>query len=122
MLTRKPLRAVLFDWDGTLLNSFRADTNAYLQMFRALGIGWDPAMLSQHYSPDWHNVYRAVKLPAESWAEADRLWRKFYAEERPLLHTGARQVVQKLAARFPLGLVSSGSAWRVRSQIRTLGV
>lgn len=122
MLTHKPLRAVLFDWDGTLLDSFKADTNAYRQMFRALGVSWDPATLPQHYSPDWHNVYRAVKLPAESWAEADRLWRHFYAAERPLLQTGARQVVQQLAARFRLGLVSSGSAWRVRSQIRAFGV
>ena len=31
MLTRKPLRAVLFDWDGTLLDSFHADANAYVR-------------------------------------------------------------------------------------------
>ena len=122
MLTQKPLRAVLFDWDGTLLDSFRADTNAYLQMFRALGVSWDPNRLAQHYSPDWHNVYRAAKLPQESWAEADRLWRRFYRAERPLLQTGARRVVQALAARYRLGLVSSGSSWRVRSQIRALGL
>jgi phosphoglycolate phosphatase len=122
MLTRKPLRAVLFDWDGTLLDSFRADTNAYLQMFRALGVSWEPSRLAQHYSPDWHNVYRAAKLPQESWAEADRLWRGFYRSERPLLQTGARRVVQALAERFQLGLVSSGSSWRVRSQIRALGL
>jgi HAD superfamily hydrolase (TIGR01549 family) len=122
MLTRKPLRAVLFDWDGTLLDSFRADTNAYLQMFRALGVSWEPSRLAQHYSPDWHNVYRAAKLPQKSWAEADRLWRGFYRSERPLLQTGARRVVQKLAERFQLGLVSSGSSWRVRSQIRALGL
>ena len=122
MLTHKALRAVLFDWDGTLLNSFKADTNAYLQMFRALGVSWDPARLAQHYSPDWHNVYRAAGLPVERWAEADRLWRGFYRAERPLLHTGARRVLQTLARRFQLGVVSSGSAWRVRSQIRAFGL
>lgn len=122
MLTCKPLRGVLFDWDGTLLDSFRADTNAYLQMFRALGVSWDPARLAQHYSPDWHNVYRAAGLPPERWAEADRLWRRFYRSERPLLQTGARHVLQTLAKRFRLGLVSSGSSWRVRSQIRAFGL
>ena len=122
MLTREPLRAVLFDWDGTLLDSFRADTNAYLQMFRALGVSWEPSRLVQHYSPDWHNVYRAAKLPQECWAEADRLWRRFYRAERPLLQPGARRVVQALAARYRLGLVSSGSSWRVRSQIRAFGL
>jgi HAD superfamily hydrolase (TIGR01549 family) len=122
MLTQRPLQAVLFDWDGTLLDSFQADTNAYLQMFRALGVAWEPATLTQHYSPDWHNVYRAVKLPVESWAEADRLWRRFYRAERPLLQIGARNVVQTLAGRFRLGLVSSGSSLRVRSQIRAFGL
>jgi HAD superfamily hydrolase (TIGR01549 family) len=122
MLTHKPLRAVLFDWDGTLLDSFRADTNAYLQMFRALGVSWEPSSLAQHYSPDWHNVYRAAELPPDQWAEADRLWRRFYRSERPLLLSGARHVVQRLAERFPLGLVSSGSSWRVRSQIRAFGL
>ena len=87
---------MLFDWDGTLLDSFKADTNAYLQMFRALGVPWNSKRLAQHYSPDWHNVYRAAKLPPESWAEADRLWRRFYGAERPLLHAGARHVVQTL--------------------------
>jgi HAD superfamily hydrolase (TIGR01509 family) len=122
MLTCKPLRAVLFDWDGTLLDSFQADTNAYFQMFRALGVSWEPGRLAQHYSPDWHNVYRAAKLPPKCWAEADRLWRRFYRAERPLLQTGARHVVQTLAERFRLGLVSSGSSLRVRSQIRAFGL
>jgi phosphoglycolate phosphatase len=122
MLTQKPLRAVLFDWDGTLLDSFQADTNAYLQMFRALGVSWEPSRLAQHYSPDWHNVYRAAKLQPKCWAEADRLWRRFYRSERPLLQTGARQVVQTLAERFRLGLVSSGSSLRVRSQMRAFGL
>jgi phosphoglycolate phosphatase len=122
MLTHKPLRAVLFDWDGTLLDSFQADANAYCQMFRALGVRWDPAKLSQHYSPDWHNVYRAVRLPPERWAQADRLWRSFYRSERPLLQNGARHVVQTLAGRFRLGIVSSGSSLRVRSQLRAFGL
>jgi beta-phosphoglucomutase-like phosphatase (HAD superfamily) len=42
MLTYKPFQAVLFDWDGTLLDSYQADANAYVQMFRALGVSWQP--------------------------------------------------------------------------------
>ena len=122
MLTHKPLRAVLFDWDGTLLDSYQADTHAYLQMFRALGISWDSSKLAQNYSPDWHRVYRAAQVPPQCWAEADRLWRRFYRSERPLLQAGARHVVEMLANRFPLGLVSSGSSLRVRSQIRAFGL
>jgi HAD superfamily hydrolase (TIGR01509 family) len=122
MLTRVPLRAVLFDWDGTLLDSYRADANAYLQMFRALGIAWGMAELAQHYSPDWHRVYRAAKIPLERWDEADRLWRSFYRAERPTLQHGARRVVQELGRRYRLGLVTSGSSSRVRTQLRAFGL
>jgi phosphoglycolate phosphatase len=120
MLNRAPLRAVIFDWDGTLVDSYQADARAYVAMFAALGIPWNLADLEKHYSPDWYAVYRAAELPEERWAEADRLWRHFYAGERPALQPDARRVLERLARHFRLGLVTSGSAWRVRAQLRTL--
>jgi HAD superfamily hydrolase (TIGR01509 family) len=118
MLTRVPLQGVIFDWDGTLLDSYGADARAYLRMFQTLGLPWSLADLARHYSPDWHYVYRAAKLPSERWAEADQLWRRFYRDERPRLQTGARPVIHRLAGRYRLALVTSGSAWRVRAQLR----
>lgn len=122
MLNHVALRAVLFDWDGTLLDSYQADARAYVAMFGAMGIPWKLKELARHYSPDWHCVYRAAGLPKERWAEADRLWRHFYRGERPQLQPGARRVLQKLAQKYRLGLVTSGSAWRVRAQLRTLAM
>ena len=122
MLNRVPLRAVLFDWDGTLLDSYHSDARAYVAMFAAMGIPWNLTDLAKHYSPDWYCVYRAAALPEQRWAEADRLWRHFYAGERPALQPGARRVLERLARRYRLGLVTSGSAWRVRAQLRTLGL
>jgi HAD superfamily hydrolase (TIGR01509 family) len=122
MLNRVPLRAVLFDWDGTLLDSYQADARAYVKTFSALGIPWNLSELREQYSPDWYCVYRAVGLPAERWPEADSLWRHFYGGERPVLQPGARTVLQRLARRYRLGIVSSGSAWRVRAQLSKLNL
>jgi pyrophosphatase PpaX len=113
---------VLFDWDGTLLDSYQADARAYVAMFAALGIPWSLRELAAHYSPNWYSVYGAAALPEHRWAEADRLWRQFYRSERPALQRGARSVLERLAQRYRLGLVTSGSAWRVRAQLRTLGL
>jgi HAD superfamily hydrolase (TIGR01509 family) len=109
---------VLFDWDGTLLNSFEADANAYMYMFGALGMNWSIAELKRHYSPNWHRVYRAARLPRAKWDEADRLWRQFYDKQQPKLQPGARNVLRTLDRRFKLALVSSGSRSRVRRQLR----
>src|SRR5216683_5927745 len=109
---------VLFDWDGTLLDSFEADANAYMHMFGALGMRWSIAELKLHYSPNWHRVYRAARLPRAKWEKADRLWRLFYRKQQPKLQPGALRVLRTLDQRFKLALVSSGSRSRVRKQLR----
>jgi HAD superfamily hydrolase (TIGR01509 family) len=115
---RNSIEGVLFDWDGTLLDSFEADSQAYIQMFAALGMAWSMAKLMQHYSPNWHKVYRAARLPRANWTEADRLWMRFYRKHQPELQPGARRVLRALDRRFTLALVSSGSRTRVRRQLR----
>jgi HAD superfamily hydrolase (TIGR01509 family) len=115
-------RVVLLDWDGTLLNSYAADSRAYLAMFRALEIKWGLAELKKHYSPDWYQVYRAANLPRARWAEANRLWRTAYLAERPPLLPGVRGVIRALSKSFTLGIVTGGSGDRVRPQIRAFGL
>ena len=39
---------VLFDWDGTLLNSYEADVRAYLTMFAAMGVAWTEAEIAKN--------------------------------------------------------------------------
>lgn len=113
---------VLFDWDGTLLNSYEADVRAYLAMFKALDIVWTEAEIAKHYSPNWYRVYRAARVPRRHWETADKLWAKAYALENPALLPDARRVVRALAKRFKLGIVTSGNRARVRGQLRNLGL
>lgn len=112
------LRGVLFDWDGTLLNSYAADTAAYLAMFREMDIPWGVAELEQHYSPNWYHVYRAANLPRTKWDAADQVWRLHYTRHNPKLLPGARRVLAQLARRHALGLVTSGDRDRVHRQLQ----
>jgi pyrophosphatase PpaX len=112
------LRAVLFDWDGTLVDSYEADSAAYLAMFRAMKIPWGLEELAQHYSPNWYDVYRAAKLPEARWDDADRCWRTHYAKHSPELMPHARSVLELLRRQHRLGLVTSGDRQRVTRQLR----
>ena len=114
-------RAVLFDWDGTLLDSYAADARAYLSMFRVLGVSWSAHDIDRHYSPNWYRVYRAAKIPRIHWERADRLWAIAYQKENPKLLPGARSVLRHLNQDFLLGLVTSGNRSRVRRQLRAFG-
>jgi len=112
------LRGVLFDWDGTLLNSYAADSAAYLAMFRALEIPWGLAELEANYSPNWYRVYRAARIPRAKWDAADKVWRANYAKQAPKLLPGVRRVLSRLLRWHMLGLVTSGDRDRVHRQLR----
>jgi phosphoglycolate phosphatase len=111
------LRAVLFDWDGTLVDSYQADARAYLEMFRALNIGWGLEELERHYSPNWYNVYRAARIPRAQWKRADYLWRRAYRYQDARPYPGTRRALSALARRYLLGLVTGGGRARVRRQL-----
>src|SRR5713226_6146676 len=115
---RRHLEGVLFDWDGTLIDSYHADTSAYLAMFKEMGISWGLEELEKNYSPDWYQVYRAARLPPRRWQDADRAWRAHYAKHRPKLVAGARRVLARVGDAYHLGLVTSGDRDRVTRQLR----
>jgi len=118
MDSRTGLHAVLFDWDGTLIDSYHADSQAYLAMFREMGVNWGLAELEQYYSPDWYAVYRAANIPERRWEEADRVWRTYYAKHPSQLMAATRRVLAQLNKKHKLGLVSSGDRVRVSAQLR----
>jgi len=120
-MTRKQtqtIEGVLFDWDGTLIDSYHADTSAYLSMFKEMGIHWGLEELEKHYSPNWYEVYRAARLPRNRWDDADRAWRAHYAKHRPNLIAGARRTLTRIGNAHSLGLVTSGDRDRVTRQLR----
>ena len=114
----RPVEGVLFDWDGTLIDSYHADASAYMAMFKEMGISWGLAELEKNYSPNWYHVYRAAGLPRKHWNDADRSWRSHYAKHKPKLIAGVRRVLAKLDRAHLLGLVTSGDGDRVHRQLR----
>jgi HAD superfamily hydrolase (TIGR01549 family) len=115
---RREIRGVLLDWDGTLLDSYHADSSAYLAMFKEMEIQWDLAELAEAYSPNWYDVYRAAGLAQHLWDAADTSWRKHYSSHRPKLIPGARKILAGVGRRYRLGLVTSGDRERVSRQLR----
>jgi HAD superfamily hydrolase (TIGR01549 family) len=116
-----PLHAVLFDWDGTLVDSAEASYRCYARVFAGFGIPFDRAWFARTYSPDWYRTYRAVGLPEERWEEADALWLEHYRSERAALRPGARQALVRLReARLKLGVVTSGERERVCRELHEL--
>jgi HAD superfamily hydrolase (TIGR01549 family) len=117
------LRAVLFDWDGTLVNTAEASYRCYEKLFGTYGITFDREAFRRTYSPNWHLTYSALGLAQERWAEADSLWLNHYREEQVVLIDGARDALFRIhGAGLTAGLVTSGDRVRVARELADLEV
>jgi phosphoglycolate phosphatase len=117
------LAAVLFDWDGTLVDSAEASYRCYVRLFDAYGIGFDRPLFGRTYSPDWHRTYEAVGLARDRWPEADQRWLEHYGAEESRLVPGAREALRRLdEAGIAEGVVTSGDRTRVSRELSALDV
>jgi HAD superfamily hydrolase (TIGR01549 family) len=117
------LRAILFDWDGTLVDSAEKTFRCYVQVFSGFGIAFDRARFGETYSPDWHLTYRAVGLGPDRWPLADERWIDCYQSSESVLVPGVREALLRIRARrLTQGIVSSGDGSRVRRELVTLGI
>lgn len=115
------ITTILFDWDGTLIDSARMGYTAFTQMFAEMGLYFDREVYENIYSPNWYSMYEKLGLPREKWQKADELWILHYGEERPSVVPGGRRTIKELLRRgYTLGIVSSGSESRVKDEIRKL--
>jgi len=117
------LKAILFDWDGTLLDSAEAGLRSYERLFASYGIAYDRARFAETYSPNWHLTYERIGLARDKWDEADAAWLEIYASEECGLVAGARDALALLeTAGVRTGLVTSGSRSRVLRELAALGL
>jgi HAD superfamily hydrolase (TIGR01509 family) len=107
--------AVVFDLDGLLLESEHLWDEAREQLTRERGGRWHDraqadmmGMSSVEWSRYMHERLGLAEPPEEISAEVVRRMQALYRKRLPLV-PGAREAVERLAARWPLGLASSSN-------------
>jgi HAD superfamily hydrolase (TIGR01509 family) len=117
------ITTILFDWDGTIVDSAHLGLVAFEKTFAALGLAFPHDVYEKAYSPNWYTLYEAMGLPAERWDAADRLWLEHYGEQTAKGILGAEKALLELQSKgYRLGVVSSGSASRLTREIDYLGL
>ncbi|MFO7679898.1 MAG: HAD family hydrolase [Chloroflexota bacterium] len=111
------LQTLLFDLDGTLLDSFAAHYGAYEIMLPQFGVEVSKERFFEVYSPDWLETYRLLGLPEALWEEADEVWLEAVRTIECKPFPEAEAVLAQLAKRFKLGLITSGSKDRVHRDL-----
>jgi pyrophosphatase PpaX len=113
------MRAVLFDWDGTLVDTLSYMWEATEVVTRHYGLAVDEARYRAEFTPDWRLLYRRFGMADDEIEPAGRLWWSVYRGHRQAaLLPGARRAVSRLReAGYLTGLVTAGHRENVEHQL-----
>jgi HAD superfamily hydrolase (TIGR01509 family) len=122
------IEAVVFDLDGVLLDSEQLWDAAREQLAEERGGRWHDraqrdmmGMSSREWSRYMHDTIGLREPPEEINREVVQRLSDLYRERLPVIG-GARAVVERLAARWPLGLASSSNRELIDLALELLGV
>jgi HAD superfamily hydrolase (TIGR01509 family) len=122
------IAAVVFDLDGVLLDSEQVWDEAREQLAAERGGRWHPQAqrdMMGMSSPEWsrymHETVGLPEPPEQINREVVERLTAIYRDHLPAL-PGAREAVERLAARWPLGLASSSNRELIDLALELLGV
>jgi HAD superfamily hydrolase (TIGR01509 family) len=122
------IEGVIFDLDGVLLDSEQVWDEAREQLANERGGRWHEnaqrdmmGMSSPEWSRYMHDVVGLSEPPEEISREVVRRLASLYREHLPVL-PGAREAVERLAVRWPLGLASSSNRELIDLVLELMGV
>jgi HAD superfamily hydrolase (TIGR01549 family) len=116
--------AIVFDWDGTLMDSLVAVFDANAKVLAEYGVPFDDERYRAAYTPDWRVMYQRLGVPEAAMDAAGDRWLELYGDtDEAQLLPGAADALRRLAdAGFVLGLVTAGDQVVVEAQMERLGV
>jgi phosphoglycolate phosphatase-like HAD superfamily hydrolase len=119
------MEAILFDWDGTLVDSLGAFHRANAIVMEAFGLSFDVARYRENYTPDWREMYRRLGVPHDRLDEANLLWEETFADDGDavIAFPGTVEALGRLRrAGVVLGIVTAGHRDVVEPQLARTGL
>ena len=115
--------AVLFDWDGTLVDTMSMIYRANVVALRSYGISMSREWFRERYTPDWRQSYRELGIPEHLWDEMAGRWSDEMVKMRPRAMPWARPALRRLRSHgIRVGLVTASTRAVVEPSIARLNM
>ena len=106
------LRAIIFDYNGVLVNDLKIHEEAYWRAGKEVGIPLTRETVRRYlsYSPEQKRTLYFGDISDATWKEIVQLMARFYfdlAEKRDLIFPDVEPVLKSLSARYVLALLSN---------------
>ncbi|MGH9887024.1 MAG: HAD family hydrolase, partial [bacterium] len=111
--------AIVFDWDGTLIDSLPAIFDANRLVVEEYGLAFDAKRYRDAYIPDWRMMYQRLGVPDNQLEAAGARWLELYrTTEQAALLPRIRESLRRLSdAGVVMGLVTAGHRDVVAQQL-----
>ena len=119
------MEAILFDWDGTLVDSLGAFHRANAIVMESFGLAFDIQAYRRNYTPDWREMYRRLGIPTDRLDEANSRWEATFADDGDAVAAfpGVLAALERLrSAGAVLGIVTAGLREVVEPQLVRTGL
>jgi phosphoglycolate phosphatase-like HAD superfamily hydrolase len=119
------VEAILFDWDGTLVDSLGAFHVANAAVMKSFDLPFDEAVYRRNYVPDWRQMYLRLGIPPDRLDEANALWETTFGGNSDLVvaFAGVADALARLrAVGAALGIVTAGHRDVVEPQLERTGL
>jgi phosphoglycolate phosphatase-like HAD superfamily hydrolase len=118
------MQAILFDWDGTLVDSLGAFHRANATVMQSFGLPFDEVLYRRHYVPDWRLMYLRMGVPDDRLDEANDLWHATFGTGSDVIaFAGITEALGRLRdAGARLGIVTAGHRAIVLPQLDRTGL
>jgi HAD superfamily hydrolase (TIGR01549 family) len=113
------IKAVIFDWDGTLIDSNKAIYKTYSECLKRLKL--PKLSLSKFkilYESDYRRFEVKIGITPDKRKISDRIWLEFYDKQKLNLFPGIKKILMKIKNYYLLGLVTGGSLKRIKEDLR----
>jgi HAD superfamily hydrolase (TIGR01549 family) len=111
-----------FDWDNTLIDSHLKGLRCMCRALSELGIFFSENRIKEIYCPDYHEMYKRIKIPEKHWGALDTLWLECYnTEETTPLFPEVREVLTELLKKGNIiAIITTGQRSRVHRELEYL--
>jgi phosphoglycolate phosphatase len=117
------VRAILFDWDGTIVDSMPAIEATMVELCRYVGIDFDEGVFRRNFSPNWRRLYRNLGIPPERDDELAGIWESSFRPDLVQPFPGVQGAIANLSdAGYSIGLVTGGNCASIEPQIHRMGL
>ena len=115
---------VIFDWDGTLIDSFDACFGAFHSSLKAYGVDLEENYFRKMYTLGWKNIYQHLKIPQYKWNDVNRYWFEHYHIDLIKCIPAEVEITLQNMKNDGLrtGIITNGSQMRVEKELKASGL